>query len=277
MGNRGKMVAEIERQVARLENRPGLCLYYAHHTAAVLRRHGLSAVIQAGSLQWPRVRHEEDDGRIDTHFAYMWTPSAADTPVGRLGQPARDARLGRYCGSPGNSRLYHTASARRPRLVAWCGVRLIRLATCGVLRPSRQTGWFIARIVMPRFMLARFSSGCLIRFTCAEDDERIARGRPGRPSSLHPLRVSPAAAATRGVKMVDFVRPLFSLGQCVATPGALAALEKAGQTPPTFLTGISTATGETFIPATKGRTSRHFRTVIASSASTSRPKESNCG
>ena len=81
MGNRGKMVAEIERQVARLEDRPGLCLYYAHHTAAVLRRHGLSAVIQAGSLQWPRVRHEEDDGRIDTHFAYMWTPSAADSAL----------------------------------------------------------------------------------------------------------------------------------------------------------------------------------------------------
>ena len=35
--------------------------------------------------------------------------------------------------------------------------------------------------------------------------------------------------------MVDFVRPLFSLGQCVATPGALAALEEAGQTPADFL------------------------------------------
>jgi len=30
-------------------------------------------------------------------------------------------------------------------------------------------------------------------------------------------------------------RPLFSLGQIVATPGALAALEKAGQTPLEFL------------------------------------------
>jgi hypothetical protein len=81
MGTRGKMIAEIERQVARLEDRPGLCLYYAHHTTAVLRRHGVSAVIQAGSLQWPRVRHDEDDGRIDTHFAYMWTPGAADSAL----------------------------------------------------------------------------------------------------------------------------------------------------------------------------------------------------
>ena len=35
--------------------------------------------------------------------------------------------------------------------------------------------------------------------------------------------------------MVDRVRPLFSLGQCVATPGALAALEEAGQSPSDFL------------------------------------------
>lgn len=35
--------------------------------------------------------------------------------------------------------------------------------------------------------------------------------------------------------MVDRVRPLFPLGQCVATPGALAALEEGGQTPADFL------------------------------------------
>ena len=35
--------------------------------------------------------------------------------------------------------------------------------------------------------------------------------------------------------MVERVRPLFPLGQCVATPGALAALEEAGQTPADFL------------------------------------------
>ncbi len=35
--------------------------------------------------------------------------------------------------------------------------------------------------------------------------------------------------------MVDFIRPLFPLGQCVATPRALAALEEAGQSPADFL------------------------------------------
>jgi hypothetical protein len=35
--------------------------------------------------------------------------------------------------------------------------------------------------------------------------------------------------------MVDFVRPRFSLGRTLATPGALRAIEEAGQTPAEFL------------------------------------------
>ncbi len=81
MGKRAKMITEIERQVSRLENRPGLCLYCAHHTASVLWRHGVPAVIQAGSLQWPRVRREEDDGEINTHFSYMWSPGSPESIV----------------------------------------------------------------------------------------------------------------------------------------------------------------------------------------------------
>ena len=36
--------------------------------------------------------------------------------------------------------------------------------------------------------------------------------------------------------MIDVKKKLFSLGQVVATPGALAALEEAGQSPSEFLT-----------------------------------------
>ncbi len=36
MRKRAKIIAEIEFKIARLEERPGLCLYYAHQTAAVL-------------------------------------------------------------------------------------------------------------------------------------------------------------------------------------------------------------------------------------------------
>ena len=35
--------------------------------------------------------------------------------------------------------------------------------------------------------------------------------------------------------MLDRIRLLFPLGQCVATPGALAALEEANQSPADFL------------------------------------------
>jgi hypothetical protein len=88
MGKRAKIISEIERYVSRLDDRPGLCLYYAHHTAATLRRHGYQAVIQAGSLQWPRIRPEDDDGVMNTHFAYMWTPrdvaSAVSVAMGNL-------------------------------------------------------------------------------------------------------------------------------------------------------------------------------------------------
>jgi hypothetical protein len=38
-------------------------------------------VIQAGSLQWPRVLRSEDDGVMNTHFAYQWTPGAYDSAV----------------------------------------------------------------------------------------------------------------------------------------------------------------------------------------------------
>ena len=88
MGRRAKIISEIERHVSRLDNRPGLCLYYAHHTAATLRKHGHQAVIQAGSLQWPRIRQEEDDGVMNTHFAYEWSPrdpaSAMSVALGNL-------------------------------------------------------------------------------------------------------------------------------------------------------------------------------------------------
>jgi hypothetical protein len=81
MGKRAKIIAEIERHIGHLENQPGLCLYYAHHTASILWRHGYQAVIQAGSHQWPCVRRDEDDGTINTHFAYIWTPHSPESAL----------------------------------------------------------------------------------------------------------------------------------------------------------------------------------------------------
>ena len=140
MGKRAKIIAEIERQIARLEDRPGLCLYYAHHTAAVLWRHGLPAVIQAGSLQWPRVRREEDDGQIDTHFAYMWTPtspeSALSVALGNL--PEMHVWVG-ILGQPRDRGLHDAPFAvggRGPRHGLDCG----RSATLPVVPSGRHAG-----------------------------------------------------------------------------------------------------------------------------------------
>jgi len=88
VGKKANIISEIERRVSKLENRHGLCLYYAHHAASVLHRHGYQAVIQAGSLQWPRIRKTEDDGFTNTHFAYEWSPqepaSALSVAFGNL-------------------------------------------------------------------------------------------------------------------------------------------------------------------------------------------------
>jgi hypothetical protein len=59
--------------------------------------------------------------------------------------------------------------------------------------------------------------------------------------------------------MVDIIRPLFALGQCVATPGALAALEEAGQTPGDFLSRHVHGDWGTIHPADKGMNERAIR------------------
>lgn len=50
------------------------CLYLSYYGALALGERGLRPLIQAGSADWPRVRPEDDDGRTETHFGYMWSP-----------------------------------------------------------------------------------------------------------------------------------------------------------------------------------------------------------
>lgn len=52
----------------------GLCLHLAIALGRELARHGIRAVLQAGSAQWRCM--DEDDGVSPTHFAYMWELSA---------------------------------------------------------------------------------------------------------------------------------------------------------------------------------------------------------
>ena len=60
-------------KVQQLENRHyGSCLYYSHYLATQLFDLGKRVLIQAGSLQWPRILPSQDDGKCSTHFSYMW-------------------------------------------------------------------------------------------------------------------------------------------------------------------------------------------------------------
>jgi hypothetical protein len=59
--------------------------------------------------------------------------------------------------------------------------------------------------------------------------------------------------------VVDIIRPLFPLGQCVATPGALEALEEAGQTPADFLNRHVRGDWGTIDPADKGLNEQAIR------------------
>lgn len=68
-------VVELTKEVPGMAESTGGCVYYAMFTVEVLRKRGIFAVPQAGSAGWPRIRPEEDDGVMATHFSYMWTPN----------------------------------------------------------------------------------------------------------------------------------------------------------------------------------------------------------
>ena len=55
------------------------CLVWAAASVAVLRSMGIKCLIQAGTASWPRIRPEQDDGVINTHFSYVWEPDSKTT------------------------------------------------------------------------------------------------------------------------------------------------------------------------------------------------------
>ena len=54
------------------------CLYWAMTGVQEIQRAGHDAILQAGTLSWPRVNPWEDDGKLATHFSYVWEP---DSPM----------------------------------------------------------------------------------------------------------------------------------------------------------------------------------------------------
>lgn len=52
--------------------REACCLLDADALRFALCHSGIPALLQAGSMSWPRIRPEEDDGVINTHFSYVF-------------------------------------------------------------------------------------------------------------------------------------------------------------------------------------------------------------
>lgn len=53
------------------------CLYWAGMAIDELTRRGHRAILQAGTMQWPCVTH--DDGVSPTHFSYVWDPGSPES------------------------------------------------------------------------------------------------------------------------------------------------------------------------------------------------------
>jgi len=74
-----ELVESVRQRVANenevLVDHSGGCVYYAHYTMEVLAEAGLRPCIQGGTMCWPRVTEEQDDGVSSTHFSYVWEPN----------------------------------------------------------------------------------------------------------------------------------------------------------------------------------------------------------
>lgn len=55
------------------------CLYWAATLIDELSVNGIRGILQAGTLMWPRIRPEQDDGVSPTHFSYVWEANSSTT------------------------------------------------------------------------------------------------------------------------------------------------------------------------------------------------------
>ena len=52
----------------------GSCLYWTLTGLGILNSLGFRALLQAGSMSWPILPPDQDDGHQPTHFSYEWSP-----------------------------------------------------------------------------------------------------------------------------------------------------------------------------------------------------------
>lgn len=77
---RVKIVQEVRNMVQTwYDSMPGFkgsidryCVFWAGFTVAVLQKHKIHACIQAGSMQWRHIRHDQDDGVSSNAWGYRF-------------------------------------------------------------------------------------------------------------------------------------------------------------------------------------------------------------
>jgi hypothetical protein len=81
-----ELVAEIEaladdwfRRCMPEIDRSASCFYWAVLTHTKLKEKGFRSLVCGGTATWPRIDLKMDDGKIDTHFTYLFEPDSRQT------------------------------------------------------------------------------------------------------------------------------------------------------------------------------------------------------
>lgn len=62
----------------------GRCLYNSITGFLLLQAEGLNVQIHAGSMSWPIIDLDKDDGVSPTHFSFMWSPDDAASVIAMI-------------------------------------------------------------------------------------------------------------------------------------------------------------------------------------------------
>lgn len=84
--NKVNFVQEVRQAVLEdfpeLENSVGSCLYSSLYTVLLLgKKHGIKAILQAGTMGWRVVKPELDNGIGITHFSFQWSPDTLASKI----------------------------------------------------------------------------------------------------------------------------------------------------------------------------------------------------
>lgn len=60
------------------------CLFATLAAMRILRKHYYDAHFQAGTMSWPMVTSDKDDGKSPTHFSYVWSPESPASKIARI-------------------------------------------------------------------------------------------------------------------------------------------------------------------------------------------------